>query len=313
MTTLRRCWFNAWAQPSAPSWLTWPWCWVHGSNAGSRTATELRLWLCFSWCRPLLAAQMQVADQRSAVVDGDSRRRGCCSWWGVSLPALLLRSAWMLLAALLALVLFLVPRVAPLWTSDLGPRRGVVTGISPRWIRWGSADWPAVMPLPRASRWRLGRNCPATPIGVPVHGEFDGRRWSHQIHRPRPVCRSRLQKRRVSFQWCIEPSRLRAVPWDGLAQPTALDQSITRDGSCSEHGVVATLSPTPVGRGVRCGSRLAAAATETPRSLVANGAAASPSGAWRVQPHPPRPDRLAAAEAWFLTSLPLHPGARAHG
>ena len=46
---------------------------------------------------------------------------------------LLLRSTQLLLAALpLALVLFLfLPRIPPLWTTDLGPTRGAVSGLSP--------------------------------------------------------------------------------------------------------------------------------------------------------------------------------------
>ena len=161
------CWFNAWGSTFQPlSWLTWALvlgAWLKRREA--RTAAELRLVALLQLVSTgLLAAQMQgLLTSVLQLLTVTVALAGLLQLGGVvSLPALLLRSARLLLAALpLALVLFLfVPRVAPLWTSDLGPRRGVVTGISPRWIRWGSADWPAVMPLPRASRWRLGRIAP---------------------------------------------------------------------------------------------------------------------------------------------------------
>ena len=147
--------------------------------------------------------------------------------------------------------------------------------------------------LPRDTYWR-----------VLVHGEFDGRRWSHQDPPPTP----RLQvppseAAEGSFQWWrIEPSRLRAVPWDGMAQPTALDQSITRDGEL----------------------RLNTASRQPRRYRLWSGGVSGAEPAWRLQPPRPRDrlfptgqlprlhelgaswralprdrDRLAAAEAWF--------------
>ena len=135
----------------------------------ARTAAEHRLVALLQLVSTgLLAAQMQgLLPSLLQLLTVIAALTGLLQLGGVaSLPALLLRSARLLLAALpLALVLFLVPRVAPLWTSDLGPRRGWVTGSPPRWIPWRSADWPAAMPLPRASRWRQNRSYPARPTG----------------------------------------------------------------------------------------------------------------------------------------------------
>ena len=297
---------------SAPlSWLTWALvlgAWLKRREA--RTAAELRLVALLQLVSTgLLAAQMQgLLTSVLQLLTVTVALAGLLQLGGVvSLPALLLRSARLLLAALpLALVLFLfVPRVAPLWTSDLGPRRGVVTGISPQMdplgiSRLARSDAPAArvtvaagQELPRDTYWR-----------VLVHGEFDGRRWSHQD--PPPTARLQVlpsEAAEGSVQWWrIEPSRLRAVPWDGMAQPTALDQSITRDGEL----------------------RLNAASRQPRRYRLRSGGVSGADSAWWLQPPRPRDrllptgqlprlqelgaswralprdrDRLAAAESWF--------------
>lgn len=144
------------------------------------------------------------------------------------------RSLQLLAAALpLALVLFfLVPRLPPLWTTQLGPTRGAVSGLSPDLdplsitelaLVDGSAArvlLPEGQPLPTDAYWR-----------VLVHEQFDGRRWQH---RDPPVPRGgsgvSTAGEGTSQWWVVEPSATRAVPWDGSALPTAPDQWITPDG-----------------------------------------------------------------------------------
>ena len=124
-----------------------------------------------------------------------------------------------------------------------------------------------------------------------------------RIHRPRPVCRSCLQRllREVSSGGVSSHPGSGRCPGTEWPNPRSLDQSITRDGELPEHGVAATPSlPTPVGRGVRRGFRLVAAATATLRSLVATGQLPrlqELGASWRALPRDR--DRLAAAEAWF--------------
>ena len=144
------------------------------------------------------------------------------------------RSLQLLAAALpLALVLFLfVPRLPPLWTTQLGPTRGAVSGLSPDLDPLSIAELalvdgsaarvllPEGMPLPTDAYWR-----------VLVHEQFDGRRWQRQDP---PVFRGRSGRSQVgqgtSQWWVVEPSATRAVPWDGSALPTSPDQWITPEG-----------------------------------------------------------------------------------
>ena len=144
------------------------------------------------------------------------------------------RSLQLLAAALpLALVLFLfVPRLPPLWTTQLGPTRGAVSGLSPDLdplsitelaLVDGSAarvSLPEGQTLPTDAYWR-----------VLVHEQFDGRRWQH---RDPPVPRRGFGRSPVgegpSQWWVVEPSATRAVPWDGLALPTSPDQWMTPEG-----------------------------------------------------------------------------------
>ena len=144
------------------------------------------------------------------------------------------RSLQLLAAALpLALVLFFfVPRLPPLWTTQLGPTRGAVSGLSPDLdplsitelaLVDGSAArvlLPEWQPLPTDAYWR-----------VLVHEQFDGRRWQH---RDPPVPRSgagvAMSGEGTSQWWGGEPSATRAVPWGGSALPTSPDQWITPEG-----------------------------------------------------------------------------------
>ena len=152
----------------------------------------------------------------------------------LSFRGFLQRSLQLLAAALpLALVLFLfVPRFPPLWTTQLGPTRGAVSGLSPDLDPLSIAELalvdgsaarvllPEGQPLPTDAYWR-----------VLVHEQFDGRRWQHQDP---PVPRGgsgRLQGGEGASQWwVVEPSATRAVPWDGSASPTSPEQWITPEG-----------------------------------------------------------------------------------
>ncbi len=157
----------------------------------------------------------------------------------VSVRAVLGRSLQLLLAALpLALVLFLfVPRIPPLWTTDLGPTRGAVTGLSPDLdplsiVSLAQVDASAarvMVPegdLPGEVYWR-----------VLVHDQFDGRRWRHRDRSSSSRPRSPLVRDAVASQWwVVEPSAIRAVPWDGAALPTSSDQWITPEGELLVEG-----------------------------------------------------------------------------
>ena len=152
----------------------------------------------------------------------------------LSFRGFLQRSLQLLAAALpLALVLFLfVPRLPPLWTTELGPSRGAVSGLSPELDPLSIAELALVdgsaarvllpdgQPLPTDAYWR-----------VLVHEQFDGRRWQH---RDPPVPRGGSGESTVgegpSQWWVVEPSATRAVPWDGSALPTSPDQWITPEG-----------------------------------------------------------------------------------
>ena len=152
----------------------------------------------------------------------------------LSFRGFLQRSLQLLAAALpLALVLFLfVPRLPPLWTTELGPARGAVSGLSPELdplsivelaLVDGSAArvlLPDAQPLSTDAYWR-----------VLVHEQFDGRRWQHRDPQVPGGGSGRPQVGPGTSQWwVVEPSATRAVPWDGLALPTSQDQWITPEG-----------------------------------------------------------------------------------
>ena len=151
----------------------------------------------------------------------------------LSVRALLRRSLQLLLAALpLALVLFLfVPRIAPLWTTELGPVRGAVTGLSSdldplsieRLATVNASAARVSVPdgeaLPTTAYWR-----------VLVHEQFDGRSWQHRDapFSLKPYL-ALLNEPEISQWWVIEPSSTRAVPWDGRAKPASKDQWVTSE------------------------------------------------------------------------------------
>jgi len=234
---------------------------------------------------------------------------------------LLLRSTQLLLAALpLALVLFLfLPRIPPLWTADLGPTRGVVSGLSP------DLDPLGITTLARsnapAARLMLGSGQPPSVDGywrVLVHEQFDGRRWRHRdpstpSRMPRP---SAPIPGSASQWWSVEPSATRAVPWDGAAQP------VSRGPWVSMEGELLLTASSRQARSYRltAGTEIPAAAWQQrlpvpaelslpTRALPRLQALADP---WRALPSDQ--ERLQAAEQWFRSQpfrYSLEPGASA--
>ena len=158
----------------------------------------------------------------------------------LSLRGLVKRTLQLLVAVLpLALVLFLlVPRMAPLWTMDLGRSGAAVTGLSADLDPFSiaelvSVDGPAARmttgdggSLPTGAYWR-----------VLVHEQFDGRRWQHRDSpnrdspSPSPLSSRSFRTNAESSQWwVVEPSAIQAVPWDGRSAPVATDQWVTPEG-----------------------------------------------------------------------------------
>ena len=260
----------------------------------------------------LLASVLQLLTVISALAGLLAHELGGVS----SLPALLRRSLQLLVAALpLALVLFLfVPRIAPLWTTDLGPRGGAVTGLSAQMDPLSiselvRSDAPAArVTLEEAEQLR-----PDAYWRVLVHEQFDGRRWRHQdpLPRRRPPQLPTLSAAPAQW-WRVEPSSVRAVPWDGSAQPTASNQWVSPEGEL----LLDTSSRRP--RSYRLERGSFAAAWQQRRPLPQERRL--PPGqlprlqalgrSWREQPLDR--DRLAAAEAWFRSQpfrYSLQPGA----
>ena len=260
----------------------------------------------------LLASVLQLLTVISALAGLLAHELGGVS----SLPALLRRSLQLLVAALpLALVLFLfVPRIAPLWTTDLGPRGGAVTGLSAQMDPLSiselvRSDAPAArVTLEEAEQLR-----PDAYWRVLVHEQFDGRRWRHQdpLPRRRPPQLPTLSAAPAQW-WRVEPSSVRAVPWDGSAQPTASNQWVSPEGEL----LLDTSSRRPRSYRLQRGSF--AAAWQQRRPLPQERRL--PPGqlprlqalgrSWREQPLDR--DRLAAAEAWFRSQpfrYSLQPGA----
>lgn len=152
----------------------------------------------------------------------------------LTLRGFLQRSLQLLAAALpLALVLFLfVPRLPPLWTTQLGPSRGAVSGLSPELDPLSIAELALVDGSAARVLLPEGRTLPTDAYWrVLVHEQFDGRRWQH---RDPPVPRGGSGRstagQGTSQWWVVEPSATRAVPWDGSALPTSPDQWITSEG-----------------------------------------------------------------------------------
>ena len=152
----------------------------------------------------------------------------------LSFRGLLQRSLQLLAAALpLALVLFLfVPRIPPLWTTQLGPTRGAVTGLSPDLDPLSIAALASV----EASAARMtvpeGAVMPVNAYWrVLVHETFDGRRWQHRDSpAPPKFLRDVRSTAAISQWWVVEPSATRALPWDGRSGPVAADQWIAAEG-----------------------------------------------------------------------------------
>ena len=260
----------------------------------------------------LLATGLQVASVVLAVAGLLAHELGGAD----SLMALLRRSFQLLLAALpFALVLFLfVPRVAPLWSTDLGPRGGAVSGLSPQMDplsigQLARSDAPAA----RVTWDEGGRLGTDSYWRVLVHEQFDGRIWRHKDP-PQPPRSERVAPKSAgpSQWWRVEPSAVRVVPWDGAALPTASDQWVSTDGEL----LLASASRRPRSYRLREGPSSQAWQRREPRMAER----ALPSGqlprlkalgrAWRDEPQDV--DRLAAAEAWFRGQpfrYSLEPGA----
>ena len=260
----------------------------------------------------LLASVLQLLTVISALAGLLAQELG-----GVgSLPALLRRSLQLLVAALpLALVLFLfMPRIAPLWTIDLGPRGGAVSGLSPL------MDPLSISQLARsdapAARVTWDEGEPPNSGGywrVLVHDRFDGRSWRHQD--PMPPHASGAQPRLLagaSQWWRVEPSAIQAVPWDGMARPTATDHWVSPDGEL----LVLSSSRRPRSYRLLQGGSAAAWQQRPPQAqelVLPQGQLQRLQAlgrSWRDQPLDR--DRLASAEAWFRSQpfrYSLQPGA----
>ena len=234
----------------------------------------------------------------------------------LSFRGFLQRSLQLLAAALpLALVLFLfVPRLPPLWTTELGPSRGAVSGLSPELDPLSIAELalvdgsaarvllPDAQTLPTDAYWR-----------VLVHEQFDGRRWQHRDPPvPRGGSGESTAGEGTSQWWVVEPSATRAVPWDGSAVPTSPDQWITPEGEL----LVGAASPQR--RSFRLQSTQLIAAWQqrppipTERQVPPDSLARLKTLAQQFQELPTGRERLAAVEGWFRGQpfrYSLQPGA----
>ena len=229
---------------------------------------------------------------------------------------LLRRSLQLLLAALpLAVVLFLfVPRLPPLWTADLGPKGGAVSGLSPVMDPLAITDL-AQSDAPAARMALMGSGPPPTDgyWRVLVHEEFDGTSWRHNDPSiPRTNKQQPLSSNQRSQLWSVEPSSTKAVPWDGHSLPTAGDQWLTREGELQLNQNPRQqrsywLKPTPIAPAWQSQppqlSELELPPNQLPR-LKELGRS------WRELPSDQA--RLQAAEQWFRTQpfrYSLQPGA----
>ncbi len=152
----------------------------------------------------------------------------------LSFRAVLQRSLQLLIAALpLALVLFLfVPRIPPLWSTQLGPARGAVTGLSPDLDPLGIATLASVDASAARMTVPQGAVMPVNAYWrVLVHETFDGRRWRHRDSpAPPKFLRDVRSTAAIGQWWVVEPSATRALPWDGRSLPVAADQWIAPEG-----------------------------------------------------------------------------------
>ena len=146
-----------------------------------------------------------------------------------SVRVLLLRSFQLMAAALpLALMLFLLlPRIGPLWSSDLAGSARARTGLSPVLDPLGIAE--LVRSHEPAARLSLGedRDPPDDAYWrVMVHSRFDGTRWQRRSSArserfPNPIAAASTTS--AQQWWTVEPSPGDAVPWDGRSRPTSPD------------------------------------------------------------------------------------------
>ena len=144
---------------------------------------------------------------------------------------LLLRSTQLMAAALpLALVLFLfLPRIGPLWTTDLGSGQRASTGLSPDLDPLGIAE--LVRSDTPAARVSFSGELPLDPYWrVLVHDRFDGRRWLRSPAAQRRRLLTPTLVRETTQWWSLEPARSRSVPWDGASLPASADLQIQPDG-----------------------------------------------------------------------------------
>ena len=152
----------------------------------------------------------------------------------LSFRGLMQRSLQLLAAALpLALVLFLfVPRIPPLWTTQLGPARGAVTGLSPDLDPLSIATLASVDASAARMTVPQGAVMPVDAYWrVLVHETFDGRRWQHRDSpAPSKFLREVRSTAAISQWWIVEPSATRALPWDGISGPVVADQWIAPEG-----------------------------------------------------------------------------------
>ena len=228
---------------------------------------------------------------------------------------LLQRSLQLLAAALpLALVLFLfVPRIPPLWTTQLGPARGAVSGLSPDLDPLSIATLasldasaarmtvPQGVVMPVDAYWR-----------VLVHETFDGRRWQHRDSpAPPKALRDIRSTAAISQWWVVEPSATRALPWDGRLAPVASDQWIAPEGEllmnvASRQRRAYRLQSAPISKDWRLRSPL-----PSERQLPRDGFSRLRQLGEGFRSLPNDRERLAAVEQWFRSQpfqYSLEPG-----
>ncbi len=258
----------------------------------------------------LLSSLLQLITALCALAGLLARELGEVRPW----RELLRRSVQLLSAALpLALVLFLLlPRIPPLWShpSALGQRgsSGLSAELDPLGISaLARVDAPA-------ARMRIeGATLPSDNAywRVLVHGNFDGRRWLQNpaalttVKATEPASPGPLQ------WWTLEPSRTRAVPWDGASRPASANLQL------QANGVLLLRQPPIQQRSLRLQTMSAPLAwqQEPPNQADLQW----PDGQepqlerlaaqWRALPSPQ--ERLAAAERWFRSQpfrYSLEPG-----
>ena len=176
----------------------------------------------------LLASLLQVITTVIALAGLLAQELGGLRPW----RSLLLRSLQLTAAALpVALVLFVfLPRIGPLWNHDLGRGGTAFSGLSPDLDPLGIAE--LVRRDAPAARVSFSAALPVDPYWrVLVHDRFDGRRWQREPSGPRSQQPVVARPGDGAMQWwTLEPSRSRAVPWDGASLPASPDLEPQPDG-----------------------------------------------------------------------------------